>query len=177
MGDKKPAPPRRVTAEERERVRALHASGMTRNGIARELQRGPRTVSVICEKLGLTFDRTATAVATEARMIDTRARRAALIERYYAQAEKILSRLERDEHNITEVSIGKVVRYKAPDLPTQDVRNLVQASGAAAAQAAKLEALNTDTGIGEAKSMLGQLAAGLTAAYQAMNVEGDGDAP
>ncbi|MCB5168010.1 helix-turn-helix domain-containing protein [Streptomyces bambusae] len=167
----------RVTDAERQRIRDLHAQGLGRNAIAREIGRGTRTISLICADLGLPFDRTATAVATEARMIDTRARRAALIERYYAQAEKILARLERDEHHITEVSIGKVVKYTAPDLPTQDVRNLVQASGAAAAQAAKLEALNTDNGVADAKSMLGQLAAGLTAAYQAMDTEGAGDAP
>ncbi|MFG2617798.1 helix-turn-helix domain-containing protein [Streptomyces sp. NPDC048507] len=165
------------TAEEADELRRLHAEGHGRNEIARRMDRGGRVISVNAARLGLSFDRTKTAIATEARVIDTRARRQALIERYYAQAEQILARLEREEHQVTEVSLGKVVRYTAPDLPTQDVRNLVQASGAAATHALKLEALNTDTGIDTAKSMLGQLAAGLTAAYQAMDDEGDGDAP
>lgn len=168
--------PRPVTDEDREQVRALHAQGLGRNAIARQLGRSSRTVSVLAEELGLTFDRSATAEATRARIIDTRERRQNLIERYYAQAEKILARLERPEQQITEVSIGKVVRYTAPDLPTQDVRNLIQAAGAATGQAVKLESLNTDTGVDTAKSMLGQLAAGLAAAYQAMDHEGDGDA-
>ncbi|MFF4369641.1 helix-turn-helix domain-containing protein [Streptomyces sp. NPDC001594] len=170
--------PRPVTDEDREQVRALHAEGLGRNAIARQLGRSSRTVSVLAEELGLTFDRTATAEATRARVIDTRERRQSLIERYYAQADKILARLERDEHQITEVSLGKVIRYTATDLPTQDVRNLIQAAGAAASQAVKLEALNSDNGVSDAKSLLGQLAAGLTAAYGAMNGdEGAGDAP
>lgn len=165
-----------VTEQTKADVRRLHAQGLGRNAIARELSRSPRTISVICEEAELTFDRTATAVATQAAALDARARRAALIQRYYAQAEKILDRLERDEHNLVEVSLGKVVRYKAADLPSADVRNLIQSSSAAANQAAKLEALDNNGGVDDAKSMLGQLAAGLTAAYNAMN-EGDGDAP
>nr|WSX48880.1 helix-turn-helix domain-containing protein [Streptomyces sp. NBC_00974] len=167
---------RPVTDHDRAEVRRLHAEGLGRNAIAKAIGRGSRTVSVIAEAEGLDFDRTRTAVATQARVIDTRARRVALTERYYAQAEKILDRLERDEHNLTEVSFGKPVRYKVADLPGQELRALMQASTAAATQAAKLEALDSDNGVGDAKSMLGQLAAGLTAAYSAMN-EGAGDAP
>ncbi|MFF8290437.1 helix-turn-helix domain-containing protein [Streptomyces sp. NPDC016309] len=169
------AAPRPVTDEDRDEVRRLHGEGLGRNEIARRINRSPRTVSLIAEDLRLTFDRTMTAVATQARVIDSKARRAILVQRYLDQAEKILDRLDRTEHNMTEVSLGKVVRYKAADLPTQDVRNLIQASSAASSQAAKLEALDTGNGVDEAKSMLGQLAAGLTAAYNAMN-EGDGDA-
>lgn len=165
-----------VTDDERAEVRRLHAEGNSRNAIARTLGRSPRTVSLIAEDLGLSFDRTATAVATQARVIDSKARRAILVQRYLDQAEKILDRLDRTEHQITEVSLGKVVRYKAADLPSADVRNLIQASSAASTQAAKLEALDTSNGVDDAKSMLGQLAAGLTAAYNAMN-EGAGDAP
>lgn len=169
---------RPVTAEDHEAVRRLAAQGLGRNAIARELGRSPRTISVIAAELDppVTFDRTATAVATQARVIDAKARRAVLMERYYEQAHKHLDRLDRNVHNITEVSIGKVVRYRADDLPTQDVRNLMQASTVAANQALKLEAMDTANGVDDAKSMLGQLAAGLTAAYNAMN-EGAGDAP
>lgn len=165
-----------VTDQTRADVRRLHAEGHGRNEIARRLERSPRTISVLAEELGLTFDRTATAVATQARVVDARARRIALIERYNAHAHKQLDRLDRAEHNITEVSLGKVVKYTAPELPTGDVRNLMQASITASNQAAKLEALDTNNGVDDAKSMLGQLAAGLTAAYDAMN-EGAGDAP
>lgn len=165
-----------VTDKDIERIRELHAQGMGRNAIAREIGRGQRTVSEIAAKLGLTFDRTMTAVATEARVIDAKARRADLMNRYYEQANKQLDRLDRGTYTVREVSFGKVLTYETDELPTQDVRNLMQASTAASTQAAKLEALDTNNGVDDAKSMLGQLASGLTAAYNAMN-EGDGDAP
>ncbi|MCX4540487.1 helix-turn-helix domain-containing protein [Streptomyces sp. NBC_01565] len=165
-----------VTDETRADVRRLHAEGLGRNEIARRLNRSPRTVSVICEEAGLTFDRTATAVATAAAAVDARARRLALIERYHQQIERILDRLDRQSHEVREVSFGKVVSYTVDELPAQDIRNLMTAVVTANTQAAKLEALDSDNGVNDAKSMLGQLAAGLTAAYNAMN-EGDGDAP
>lgn len=172
---RKGAPP--VTDETRADVRRLHAEGLGRNEIARRLNRSPRTISVICEEAGLTFDRTATAVATKAASIDARARRTGIMERLYAQAEQLLHRLERGEHEVREVSFGKVLTYQVEELPAQDVRNLMVAVSTAVDRAAKLEALNSDSGVNDAKSMLGQLAAGLTAAYQAMDHEGAGDAP
>ncbi|MFJ6935701.1 helix-turn-helix domain-containing protein [Streptomyces sp. NPDC101132] len=168
---------RPVTDQTKADVRRLHAEGLSRNAIARQLERSPRTVSVICEELGLSFDRTATAAATQAAAVDARARRTQIMERLYDQAEKILARLERQDHRVREVSFGKVVTYQVEELPAQDVRNLMVAVSTATTQAAKLEALNSDNGVADAKSMLGQLAAGLTAAYQAMDTEGAGDAP
>lgn len=167
---------RPVTDETRQQVRQLHAEGHGRNEIARRLERSPRTISVLCDEMGLDFDRTATAVATEARKVDAKARRVALVDRYYAQAHRQLDRLDRSEHVVKEASFGKVLTYTIPEPTAQDVRALMQAAATASAQAAKLEALDADGGAEEAKSVLGQLASGLTAAYQAMN-EGDGDAP
>lgn len=178
MADEKKSrrPMRPVTDETRAQVRQLHDEGHGRNEIARRLDRSPRTVSVLCEEMGLDFDRTATAVATEARKVDARARRMALVDRFYEQAHRQLDRLERDEHVVKETSFGKVLTFTIDEPTAQDVRSLMQAAASASTQAAKLEALDNDTGIESAQSMLGSLAAGLTAAYEAMN-EGDGDAP
>lgn len=150
-----------VTEETRADVRRLHAQGLGRNAIARELARSPRTVSVICEEAGLTFDRTATAVATQAAAVDARARRLQLIERYHQQIERILDRLDRQTHEVREVSFGKVVSYSVDDLPAQDVRNLMMAIVSANAQAAKLEALDGDPAADAARSMLTNLADGI----------------
>lgn len=156
--DKRP-----VTEDDFQAVRRLAKQGLGRNAIARELKRSPRTISEIAAKLDppVTFDRTMTAVATQARVIDAKARRAALMDRYYEQAHKALDRLDQDEHEITEVSIGKVVRYRADVLPTQDVRNLVQASAAAANQAAKLEAMDAGSGHEEDRGILAGIAQAL----------------
>ncbi|WP_221761289.1 helix-turn-helix domain-containing protein [Kibdelosporangium aridum] len=64
-----------ITDADHDRVRELHAEGKTRNDIARAIGRSPSTVTGIARKLGLTFDRSATAAATHARQIDNRARR------------------------------------------------------------------------------------------------------
>lgn len=154
-------PPRPVTDETRAEVRRLHAEGLGRNEIARQLERSPRTVSVLAQEMGLDFDRTHTAVATEARKLDARNRRLNLIERYHAQAEKILNRLDRSNHRVREVSFGKVVSYEVEELPAQDVRNLMQAVATATTQAAKLEALDGDPAADAARSMLTNLADGI----------------
>lgn len=170
---------RPVTDEDREAVRRLAAQGLGRNAIARELRRSPRTISVIAEQLDppVLFDRTMTAVATEARVIDAKARRTAIIDGLYAVAEDDLAYLRGTrEYALVEVSMGAPVRYTAQRLPAQDRKALVGAIGSAVASATKLEALDTANGVNDAKSMIGDLAAGLTAAYQAMN-EGAGDAP
>lgn len=150
-----------VTEQTKADVRRLHAKGLGRNAIARELGRSPRTVSVICEEAGLTFDRTATAVATQAAAVDARARRLALIERYHQQIERILDRLDRSEHKVREVSFGKVVTYTVDELPAQDIRNLMTAVVTANTQAAKLEALDGDPAAEQARSMLTSLADGI----------------
>lgn len=154
-------PARPVTDETRADVRRLHAEGLGRNEIARQLERSPRTISVLAEEMQLSFDRTHTAVATEARKTDARERRLTLIERYHAQATKILDRLDRSSHHVREVSFGKVVSYEVDDLPAQDVRNLMQAVATATTQAAKLEALDGDPAADNARSMLTSLADGI----------------
>lgn len=173
--------PRPVTDKERAAVRRLAAEGKGRNEIARELERSPRTISLIAEKLDppVTFDRTMTAVATQARVMDAKARRAALVLRAYTRAEKIYDRLEADEttgYKFTSTTVNGIETRTLDHVPGPEERSLATAAGQYLAQAAKLEALDTNNGVDDAKSMLGQLAAGLTAAYNAMN-EGAGDAP
>jgi hypothetical protein len=67
-----------VTDQERERVRELHAQGFGRNQIAIELGRSAGTVTTIAKQLGLSFDRSETAAATEAKVQDAKAIRAQL---------------------------------------------------------------------------------------------------
>lgn len=69
---------RPVTQADYDRVRELHAQGLSRNEIARQLRRSGKTISEIAAKLGLTFERTRTRAATEAKRDDARAKRAAL---------------------------------------------------------------------------------------------------
>lgn len=170
---------RPVTDETRQQVRELHAEGLGRNEIARRLDRSPRTISVLCAELGLTFDRTATAVATEARKIDAKARRLALIERAYTRAEHLFARLEaadQDGFTYTATSGAGIQTVRLDHVPGIEEKALAGSISQYLSTAARLEAIDADSGVEAAQSMLGSLAAGLTAAYNAMN-EGDGDAP
>lgn len=180
MGEaKKRRPGQPVTDETRAQVRQLHSEGHGRNEIARRLDRSPRTVSVLCEEMGLDFDRTHTAVATEARKVDARARRVALIERAYTRAEHLFGRLEtadQDGFKYTATTGAGIQTVRLDHVPGIEEKAVAGSISQYLSTAARLEAVDNNGGADEAKSMLGQLAAGLTAAYEAMN-EGDGDAP
>ncbi|MFF3452883.1 hypothetical protein ACFYXH_00895 [Streptomyces sp. NPDC002730] len=67
-----PAP---LTPEQREAVLAAARSGASRNEVARQTGVSPASVTRICTAAGVSFDRTATAIAVEARVIDQKAAR------------------------------------------------------------------------------------------------------
>lgn len=69
-----------VTDTDRQRVRDLHAQGLARNAIAARIGRSRATVSKIASEEGLSFDRSATAEATRAKVVDAKQRRANLAE-------------------------------------------------------------------------------------------------
>lgn len=74
-------------------IRRMHAAGSSLGGIARELGRAPQTVSQVCKRIGLTFDRKQTAAANQAVSVDMAARRNALAENLLADAERIRAQL------------------------------------------------------------------------------------
>ena len=74
-------------------VAELHAQGLGRNEIARQINRGTRTVSVIAARLNLTFNRTMTEEATRARKADLEERRAILAEALQTDAEQLTEQL------------------------------------------------------------------------------------
>ncbi|MFC9847782.1 helix-turn-helix domain-containing protein [Streptomyces sp. NPDC060223] len=156
--DKRP-----VTDEDRQAVRRLAGEGLGRNAIARELKRSPRTISTIAEALDppVTFDRTMTAVATQARVIDGKARRAAIIAGLYDVVEDDLLYLKDDTYDLVEVSMGAPVRYEANRLPAQDRKALITGVSTATTAAARLEALDGDPETDTARSILGSLADGI----------------
>ncbi|MFY7069598.1 hypothetical protein ACOQFV_27385 [Nocardiopsis changdeensis] len=138
-------PNHRRDPEKIRRVKELHAAGKSRNEIHRELGIPQESVSTIAKDAGLSFDRRRTAAATRAKVEDARAARTELILRLYAQAHNALDRLDLPEHDLAQPSAGQLVKWTAKYLPAQDVRALVQAAGAAAREAVKLEAVDADT--------------------------------
>jgi hypothetical protein len=65
-----------VTDAERERIRQLHARGLSCGEIAAGLGRNKSTITRQCRKLGLSFAREQTKAATDAKVADAKARRA-----------------------------------------------------------------------------------------------------
>lgn len=84
---------RPITDEDRRRVAELHAQDKTRNEIARAIGRAQSTVSKIAAELGLEFDRTRTAEATRAKVLDAKDRRAQLALDLLADAERLRAQM------------------------------------------------------------------------------------
>ena len=168
---------RPLTEDEADRVRKLHAQGLSRNQIAKEIGRSWSSVTKLAKHLGLTFDRAAPKAAIEAAMVDAKLRRRGIIARLYGVAETTLDRLERTGHDLTEVSMGEAIRFSVYELPSADVYRLVGAVSSATSSAVKLEQVDSDSGATEATSMLDALTAGLGAAYEQLknrNVDDSG---
>ncbi|EEP73515.1 hypothetical protein MCAG_03842 [Micromonospora sp. ATCC 39149] len=160
------AAPRPVTQADYDQVRALHAERLSRNAIAKQLGRSGKTISEIAKKLGLSFDREKTKVATAARVADAKDRRAALALALLGDAEKLRGQLWEEAHYVDHG--GKEydrVDWTLPQPTFADKLKIMQATGIAVDRAVKLDQYDADPGIDAAKSMLGALAAGLGAAY------------
>lgn len=160
-----------VTDAERARVAELHAAGLSRAAIARDLGRGTATVGRIGEALGLSWDRSRTAAATAAKQIDNKARRAALIEDAYEQARAVIARMAAaDGYDATGTAtngVTVVTRVALP--PAHDVKALAGAFSTLTASAARMEAVDGADDVDHARSLLGQLAVNLDVVVGAMD--------
>ncbi|RLK13314.1 hypothetical protein DER29_4332 [Micromonospora sp. M71_S20] len=154
-----PRHPNPVTQADYDRVRELHAQGLGRNAIAREIGRGERTVSRLAAEQGLSFDRKgATAKATEAKKADGAARRAQLQLDALEAAHKLMGQMFQPAlvYNFG----GKENDYNSTTLeepPFADKRNIATAIQALAATALKLAEYDKATGNESEKSMLTDL--------------------
>lgn len=152
--------PRPVTPELRARVKALHAEGLGRNAIAKELQIAGGTVTKIAQqhKPPLEFNRESTALAVMARQLDLADIRQQLARRYYLIAVDSLDRV------FEPVKLGafggrdNIWNETLLDEPTYDARKVL-VSTAQAAHRSALELLQADTLAGSVvgRSMVGDL--------------------
>ncbi|WP_431892678.1 helix-turn-helix domain-containing protein [Micromonospora haikouensis] len=160
------AAPRPVTQDDYNRVRELHAQGLSRNEIARQLRRSGKTISHIATELGLSFERSgATAKATEAKKADGAARRAQLQLDALEAAQKLMGQMFAPAlvYNFG----GKENDYNSTTLdepPFADKRNIATAIQALAGTALKLAEYDKATGNEDEKGMLLELRDQLRAA-------------
>ncbi|MCZ7376534.1 helix-turn-helix domain-containing protein [Micromonospora sp. WMMC250] len=161
---------RPVTQADHDQVRELHAQNLSRNEIARRIRRSGKTVSEIAGELGLTFDRSGTRAATEARKDDARAKRARLSVALLDDAERLRKQLWEEAKAFNFGGKDNTYNEVTLDQPTfADKLKIMQATGIAVDKAVRLDEYDADPGIDAAKSMLGALAAGLGAAYDQLN--------
>ncbi|MFF5972228.1 helix-turn-helix domain-containing protein [Streptomyces sp. NPDC012769] len=136
---------RPVTDEERTRIRELHAQGLGRNAIARELGRGTRTISVEAAAMNLVFDRAATEAATAARKADLAEKRAILADALADDALRLTEQLWQPTFVYSFGGKDNVYEeHRVPEPPPADKRALMAAATAAAAQSLRLVPPETD---------------------------------
>lgn len=155
--------PSEIMSEEKwPRLRELHAEGLGRNAIAREMGIQGSCISRTAAYLGLTFDRSKVEAATRARVADLAERRALLAEQFHNVAEDSLDRIYKE----TTVFAfgGKENRYEEhtfDEAPAAERRALVTAAGAATDRSLKLAPPEVSSNLDSAKSMLGGLGTAL----------------
>jgi len=162
---------RPVTQEDHDRVRELHAQGLSRNAIAEAMGRSGRTISRIADKLGLTFDRERTRAATEAKKADARARRAALALALLDDVDQLRARLHTQYVVYQFDREGDLVTGVLAQPPARDQRDLMMAIGAAIDRSLRLDEYDASHGAAGARSMLGELGRALGAAAAALDSE------
>lgn len=147
-----------------DRFRALHAEGLGRNAIAREMGIAQAVVSRTAKHLGLTFDRSQIQAATAARLADLAERRSILAEKLTGDAEKL--RAQMWEPTTVFAFGGKDNTFASEVLdeaPAADKRALMSTAGTAIDKSLKLAPAEESSGLDSAKSMLSNLGEALTA--------------
>lgn len=157
-----------ISEDRFDEFRELHAQGLGRNAIAREMGIAQAVVSRTAAYLELTFDRSKIQAATAARLADLAERRSLLAEDLIGDAEKLRKQLW-EPHLYWDWG-GKDHDYddKLADEPTAgDKRALMGAAGMAIDRSLKLAPNEEMSGLDNAKSMLGSLGEALTALSRA----------
>lgn len=160
--------PPKVTQTHRDRVADLHSRGYGRNAIARELDLAPATITTIARELGLTFDRTATKVAVQARKTEAAAIRSELELQLLHDAQKLRAQIWQPHEYIAHG--GKdfdEARWTQDEPSPVDKLKLMQAAGNAIDRSIRLGELDKDDEVEAARSMLVQL-------FEAMGVALEG---
>lgn len=170
-----------VTEEDYQCVRELHALGMGRNAIAREINRAQRTVSVIAAELNLVFDTSMTEDATRARVAQLAALRADTALDLHIDALKLTQSMWEPATVFNFGGKDNTFAWEeVAEPPAADKKSLMTAAGIALEKSLKLVPPADDSGAEDARSMLGQLMAGLKAVYeeqQGADEEAEGESP
>lgn len=159
---------RPVGKADRDQVAALHAKGLSRNEIARQIGRSGRTVSRIAADLGITFERSPmVAAAAEAKRIDAKARRAQLALALLDDAARLREQLWTPCKVYNFGGRDNTYNETTLDEPSfRDKREIMIAACAAAERSVKLDEYDRSTGADDQRSMLVDLMGALGQAWR-----------
>lgn len=158
-------PPRRPWTDAHDaELRQHHAAGKSLHGIAKEMGRAKSTVAAAAERLDLSWDRDKVAKATQAKVLDARARRARAVE---VELDLLETSQEQIRAGLAGVGWKTLQRAEggAEDVvtlefvPARDLREHTAARSAMAGIITRLD--HTDLGVEAGRSMLDALAASL----------------
>ncbi|GAB3166934.1 hypothetical protein GCM10027059_26660 [Myceligenerans halotolerans] len=147
------------SAEEDEALRQLVAQGVPQSEIGRRIGRSRGAVANRARALGVRSDRTVTVAATQAKVIDAKARRATLELQLLEDAEKLRAQLWQPHEYIDHGGKDYVRVTWTQDEPTPaDKQRLMQAAVVAVDRSLKIATHDADTGVAEAVGALDQIA-------------------
>lgn len=151
-----------IPDETRQHIIALHAKGLSRNAIAREAGVSVGSVTNICKKAGLDFDRSHTRAAVAAHAVDAKARRAELKQLLLEDAHRLRAQLWMPAKVINFGGKDNTLAETQLDEPLfVDKKNILTAVGIAVDRVEKLERLDNDGGVQDAESMIQKLIEGI----------------
>jgi AraC-like DNA-binding protein len=161
-------------------LKRLHAEGLSLNAIARQMGYSPSGIHTHTKRLGLSFDRTQTEAANVARSVDAKARRQAAADRIWAIFDDAATQAEsvRDGKFKTLVKgkYGRDVERELDFIPSDHGRQLAATLGQLVGAATKIEAIDSDSGVADAVSMLGRLAKAIGLSDEVDDTTDDADA-
>lgn len=153
-----------ISEDQKAQVLALHAEGLARNEIARRVHISAGSVTNICRAEGLTFDRSETKQATEARSVDLAAGRIRLAEKMLAASEGMLDVID-GPYEVYNFG-GKDNTFESRVLdsaPVEVRRNIITTAGITFDKLTRIVE-KSDTGLEQAVGVLDTLAEGFRAA-------------
>jgi hypothetical protein len=153
-----------ISEDQKTQVLALHAEGIARNEIARRVGISAGSVTNICRAEGLTFDRSETKQATEARQVDLAAGRIRLAEKMLAASEAMLDVID-GPYEVYNFG-GKDNTFESRVLdsaPVEVRRNIITTAGITFDKLTRIVE-KSDTGLEQAVGVLDTLAEGFRAA-------------
>lgn len=153
-----------LSEDQKAQVLALHAEGIARNEIARRLGISAGSVTNICRHAGLTFDRSETKQANEARQVDLAAGRLRLAEKMLSASEDMLDVID-GPYEVYNFG-GKDNTFESRVLdsaPVEVRRNIITTAGITFDKLTRIVE-KSDTGLEQAVGVLDTLAEGFRAA-------------